>query len=59
MGYLKETLEEIGDKELVARRIEELPEPDIPSDYPIGLDWHSRIEGGHSLSSEIAGDGAL
>ena len=59
MGYLKETLKEIGDQELVTHRIEELPEPDIPADYPIGLDWHSRVKGGHSLSTEIARDGAL
>jgi hypothetical protein len=59
MGYLKETLKEIGIRELVAHRTEELPEPDIPADYPIGLDWHSRVKGGHSLSTEIAGDGAL
>jgi len=59
MDYLKETLQEIGDRELVARRAEELPEPDIPADYPIGLDWHSRLNNGHSLSVKIAGDGAL
>jgi hypothetical protein len=59
MAYLKETLQEIGDKELVARRAEELPEPDIPTDYPIGLDWHSRLNNGHSLSAKIAGDEAL
>ena len=63
MDYLKETLKEIGDRELVARRVEELPDPDIPADYPIGVDWHSIVKGGlkggHSLSTKIAGDGAL
>lgn len=59
MDYLKETLKEIGDRELVARRAEELLEPDIPADYPIGLDWHSRLNNGHSLSAKSAGDGAL
>ena len=59
MDYLKETLKEIGDRELVAHRVEELPEPDIPADYPIGLDWHSRVKDGHSLNTEIAGEGAL
>jgi len=33
--------------------------PDIPAEYPIGLDWHSRLEGGESLRVEVAGDEAL
>jgi len=57
MDYLKETLKEIGDRGLVALRAEELPEPDIPADYPIGMDWHTRLR--HSLSVKIAGDDAL
>ena len=63
MDYLKETLKEIGDRELVSRRAEELPEPDISADYPIGVDWHSIVEGGlkggHSLRAETSGNGAL
>jgi len=59
MDYLHETLQEIGDKELVACQSKELPEPDVPADYPIGLDWHSRLHNGHGLSAEIAGDAAL
>ena len=59
MDYLKETLQEIGDRKLVTRRAEELPEPDIPADYPIGLDWHSRLNNGHSVNVRIAGDMAL
>lgn len=59
MEYLKETLKELGDRKLVARRAEELPNPDIPEDYPIGFDWHTRLGDGESLSAEIAGELAL
>ncbi len=57
MDYLKETLKEIGDRKIVACRAEELPEADIPADYPIGMDWHTHLR--HSLSVKIAGDDAL
>ena len=57
MDYLEETLKEIGDRELVARRAEELPQEDIPTDYPIGMDWHTHLR--HSLSVKLAGDAAL
>jgi len=57
MDYLVETLKEIGDKELVARRAKELPQEDIPADYPIGMDWHTNLR--HSLSVKLAGDAAL
>ena len=58
MPYLAETIREIGDRRLVARRAEELPDPDIPPDYPIGMDWHTRLTQGESLRTS-AGDYAL
>ena len=58
MPYLKDTLKEIGDKARVARRARELPDPDMPADYPIGMDWHTRLTNGESLRTG-AGDYAL
>lgn len=59
MNYLIETLKEIGDKKIVAYQVEEIPELEEDEDSSIGLDWHSKLKGGHSLSAQIAGDGAL
>jgi len=55
MDYLKETLQEIGNRDVVIKRAKELPDPKIPDEYPnfsgpIGLDWHSRFNNGMSLS---------
>ena len=41
MPYLKDMLREIGDREIVAQRARELPDPGFPDDYPIGMDWHT------------------
>ena len=58
MDYLKETLRKIGDRQLVAQKAADLSDPNFPSVHPIGLDWHSRLTGGHGLGLD-AGDGAL
>ena len=58
MDYLKETLRKIGDRQGVAQKAANLSDPNFPSDHPIGLDWHSRLTGGHELGLN-AGDGAL
>lgn len=58
MDYLKETLREIGDRRRVAQKTTDLPDPNFPPEHPIGLDWHSRLTGGHGLGLG-AGDGAL
>ena len=58
MDYLKETLCEIGNRRRVAQKAADLPDPNFPPEHPIGLDWHSRLTGGHGLGLG-AGDGAL
>jgi hypothetical protein len=59
MDYLTETLQEIGDPHQVKRRASDLPQPSIPPDYPIGLDWHSKLNGVHSLRVRTSRDAAL
>ena len=59
MDYLKGTLREIGDRELVTCRAEKLPEPDVPKDYRIALDWHSKLKNRHRLNARIAREEAL
>ncbi len=51
MDYLKDLLKCLGDRKLVVRRAEELPEPKPPASPLIGLDWHTRLKNGESLRS--------
>lgn len=64
--HLQQVLYEIGDAHVVAQRANELPEP--PTDFPVGLDWHSRFDRTwpglahrqpHGLRVAVAGGGAL
>ena len=51
MNYLEETIKALGDRDLVARRAEQLPDPQPKLDPRIGLDWHTRLSNGESLRS--------
>jgi hypothetical protein len=48
--FLKPTFKEIGFPKIVAGRVQELPDPDLPPGYGIGYDYHSWIR--HSLTVE-------
>jgi hypothetical protein len=64
--HLQRVLAEIGHARVVAQRTEELPEP--PTDFPVALDWHSRLDRSwpglerrqpHGLRVTVARGGAL
>ena len=57
MGYLKELLAELGRPKIVAGRAAEGLKPIEPRPE-IGMDWHARLEGVHSLRTGV-GDAAL
>ncbi len=44
LDHLKDVIRELGDRELVARRARDMPEPDLPAELIplIGCDWHSK-----------------
>jgi len=57
MDYLRSFVREVGHRDLVARRARELPRPEFPPHYPIGMDWHAGLV--HSVDARRAGDAAL
>jgi len=63
MEYLKELLADIGDPSVVRERLRALPDPDIPPDYPIAVDWHSVVNADDgrawSLRSALTGSRTL
>jgi hypothetical protein len=60
LPYLQPMLNQIGNKTRVKTLSLELGNPDFPPNYPVGMDWHTRLpQLRHGLSVEEFGDDAL
>ncbi|MBD3386491.1 hypothetical protein GF407_16410 [candidate division KSB1 bacterium] len=60
LPYLQPLLHQIDNKSRVKALCRELDKPDFPPNYPIGMDWHTKLpQLRHGLSVEEFGDNAL